>query len=151
MEEYRKRLKNQNIIFAIGAIALIAVQTVAFSGIINPVVLSNSRWADFWNGFYAGVSMGVTFIFILRFVKNLMAMRNEKTLKKLYVKEHDERKQEICEKGKSAGASACVICMLAAGVIGGYFNITVLLTCVACTVALSLFMIGGKIYYNNKL
>lgn len=151
MEEYRRKLKNQNIIFAIGAAALIVVQAVAFSGIISPAVLANSEWADFWNGFYAGVALAVTLIFIFGFVKNLTAMKNEKKLKKLYVKENDERKKEICEKGKSAGASACVIFMLAAAIVGGYFNITVFLTCISCVLALSLFMIGGKAYYHKKL
>lgn len=151
MEEYRRKLKNQNIIFAIGAAALIAIQVIAYSGIITPAAVPDKRWADYWNGFYAGVSMGITFMFIFGFVKNLMAIRNKNKLKKLYIKENDERTKEICEKGKSAGASAYVFCALAAAIIGGYFNITVFFTLIAGLLGLSLFMIGGKIYYNKKI
>lgn len=151
MEEYRRKLKMQNIIFLLGTAVLIAVQIVAYSGIISPAEVPDKRWADFWNGFYAGISMGVTFIFILGFIINLRAMRSEKALKKLFIKENDERKREICEKGKSAGASAYAFCMLAAAIVGGYFNITICITLIAATLGLSLFMIAGKLYYSKKL
>ena len=100
---------------------------------------------------FGSTDLGVTAIMILGLIKNLIALKNNKQLKKLYVKENDERKKEICTKGKSAGASAYLCCMLAAAIICGYFNVIVCITCIICTFVQSLFMIGGKLYYNRKL
>ena len=150
MEEYRNKLKIQNVFFSVCSAVLIAVQILAHSGVIDPVN-SGKSWADFWNGFIAGVALGVTAIMIFGLIKNLIALKNNKQLKKLYVKENDERKKEICTKGKSAGATAYLCCMIAAAIICGYFNVIVCITCIICTFVQSLFMVGGKLYYNRKL
>ena len=150
MNEYRSKLKFTNILFSICAAALIVVQILAYSKIISPIT-ADSHWADTWNGFIAGVAMGLTIVMVFVLVKNLMAMKSEKTLKKLYAKENDERKIEICSKGKSAGASICLPCMLVAAIISGYFSITVSITVVVCIFSVSLFMLAGKIYYSKKL
>lgn len=150
MEEYRNKLKVQNVLFAVCSAVLIAVQILAYSGVIDPVT-SGKRWADYWNGFIAGVAMGVTAIMIFGLIKNLIALKNERQLKKLYVKENDERKNEICTKGKSAGATAYLCCMIPAAIICGYFNIIVCITCIICIFVQSIFMFGGKLYYSRKL
>ena len=116
MEEYRNKLKIQNVFFSVCSAVLIAVQILAYSGVIDPVN-SGKSWADFWNGFIAGVALGVTAIMIFGLIKNLIALKNNKQLKKLYVKENDERKKEICTKGKSAGATAYLCCMIAAAIL----------------------------------
>lgn len=92
MEEYRNKLKIQNVFFSVCSAVLIVVQILAYSGVIDPVN-SGKSWADFWHGFIAGVALGVTAIMIFGLIKNLIALKNNKQLKKLYVKENDERKK----------------------------------------------------------
>lgn len=150
MENYRAKLKTQNWFLALGALALTAVQVLAYMGIISPLE-SGEHWPDFWNGFIAGVAIGITILFIVGIITNLLALHNEARLKKLYVKEHDERTFAIYEKGVSAGAKIFLLCMLPATIITGYFSITVFKTCLACLLALSLFMVGGKLYYSKKI
>lgn len=150
MNEYRSKLKIQNIIFLICTVVLIAVQILAYSGVISPIS-ADSRWSDYWNGFIAGAAMGVSVIMIFGLIQNLRAMKNEKALKRLYTSKNDERKIEIYTRGKSAGVSVCLPCMLVSSIISGYFSITVSITVIVCVLALSLFMLGGKIYYSKKL
>ncbi len=150
MNEYRNKLKNQNILFIIGLLVLIAVQVLAFTRIIPPVS-ANENFADFWKGFIEGVAGGLTAIVIIGIILNVRALRSEKALKKLYVKETDERTRLIAVKGKSAGASAYLFCMLVVGIVSGFFNITVFFTLIASVFILSLFMSGGKLYYCKKL
>lgn len=150
MKEYRSRLKKQNVLLSIAALALIAAQILSFKGVIKPV-LPNQNWAEYWNGFIAGAAMGVTALFIFGIITNIRAMRNEKALKKLFAKENDERTLQICAKGKSAGASFAVILLLLAGIISGYFNITVFVTCIVCVFIVSVSMALGKLYYNRKM
>lgn len=150
MKEYRNKLKAQNIIFIIGSVALTAVQVLAHIGIISPIAQCGD-FADFWNGFIAGVACGLTGIMIIGLIINLRAMNNEEKLKKLYIKENDERTKAIAINGKSAGATAYLFCMIIAAIISGFFSITVFFTILACEVALTLFMVGGKIYFSKKL
>lgn len=149
MEQYRRKLKLQNILFVVGFVVLIAVQVLAYCGIVTPN--ANEHWADFWNGFIAGAAAGVCILFLIGFLINLRALHNEARLRKLYIKENDERSAQIHKSGKSAGATVFMIAAIPAAIVSGYFSITVFLTIVACDVALSLIIFGAKLYYNHAL
>lgn len=150
MENYRTKLKHQNIIFALSAMALIATQILAYARVITPDA-GNSHWRDSWNGFIAGLAFAVMAFMIFGLVKNLIALKNPEKLKKQYVKENDERKIRIIEKGQANGSSAFLRSMPAAIIISGYFNITVCITLVTVTFALGIFMVIGKLYFNKKI
>lgn len=150
MKEYAKKLKTQSILIIIAILALIAVQVLSFTGVIEPVY-PNVRFADFWQGFIAGASGGITALLIIGLVINIRAICNEERLKKLYIKENDERTAAVCTKGKSAGASVGIGFIFVAGMISGYFNITIFATAIACAVILSLFTAGGQFYYSQKM
>lgn len=150
MENYRKKLKAQNIIFSICALALTIVLILGFSGIIKPIE-GNEKWKDYWNGMISGMSLAFIAIMIIGIIKNIIAMKNSRKLKKKYAKENDERKAQITEKGKSLGASIFLMIMPVIIIISGYFNIIVCFTCLAITFGLSFSMLLGKIYYSKKM
>ena len=150
MENYREKLKIHNILYAIGALALLAIQVLAYSGLVSPVG-ADERWQGFYNGFIAGAAFGVMALFIVGLVMNLRALRSEKAMKKQYIKETDERSRQITAMGKSAGATIFLLLMVPAAIILGYFNVTVFITCIGCILALSLLMGGAKLYFSRKL
>lgn len=150
MEAYRKKIKAQAWLLAAGTAILIVVQILAFTGVIQPIT-GGERWLDYWNGFMAGVAMGVSLLFLIGLVKNILALRSEKRLRKLYVKESDERLAKIHELGKSTGASIFMLCSMPALIVCGYFNITVFFSCLACVLVLSLIIAASKLYYSRKL
>lgn len=150
MENYRKKLKAQNIIFSICALAMLTVLILGFSGVIKPIE-GNEHWKDYWNGMISGMSLAFIAIMIIGIVKNLIAMKNSQKLKKQYAKENDERNAQITEKGKSSGASIFLLIMPAIIIITGYFNIIVCFTCLAITFGLSFSMLLGKLYYFKKM
>ena len=150
MENYREKLKIHNILYAIGALALLAIQVLAYSGLVSPVG-ADERWQGFYNGFIAGAAFGVMALFIVGLVMNLRALRSEKAMKKQYIKETDERSRQITAMGKSAGATIFLLLMVPAAIILGYFNVTVFITCIGCILALSLLMGGTKLYFSRKL
>ncbi|NLA77114.1 MAG: hypothetical protein GX851_04700 [Clostridiales bacterium] len=131
-------------------LALAAVQILAHTGVVSPIT-SEHDFADFWNAFIAGAAAGLSLLIVIGVIMNLRALRSEEALKKLYVKETDEREKLISFRGKSAGASACLFCMVIAAIIGGFFSMTVFFTLIANVFALSFFMFFGKLYYNKKL
>lgn len=149
MEKYREKIKRETGLLLIGALVLIAVQILAFARRITPTA-GDSHWSEMWNGFIAGASFGVTALFVVGIVVNLLALRNEKRLKKLYAKENDERTQQIVSKAQAAGMRTALILGIVAVVAAGYFNSTVSLTILACIFAASLITIGFKIFYNLK-
>lgn len=150
MEIYRSKLKTQNILYGIGALALLAIQILAYTGVVTPLG-TDERWHGFYNGFIAGAAFGVMALFLVGLIMNLRALRNEKAMKKQYIKENDERSRQIALMGKSTGATIFTLLLLPAAIILGYFNVTVFITCISCVLALSLFMGFSKLYYNRKL
>ena len=150
MEKYREKLKNQNILYLIGIVVLIAVQTLAFAGVLRPAT-SNDHWAGAWNGFIAGAAFGIMALLVVGIVLNLRAMRSEAALKRLYAKENDERQAEISKRAKSSGLSISIFTMLLAVIVSGYFNVTVSLTCLACLFVLALAGALSKLYWNSRI
>lgn len=148
MNEYRNRIKTQNVMYLIGAATLIAIQILAYTNVLRPL---NTQWADNWNSFIAGVAFGVTLLLVMGFVRNLNGLRSEESLKKLFIKENDERARQVSANGKSAGASLSLGILFIAGIISGYFNIAASVTCIACLLTVSICMGAGKLYYSRKL
>jgi len=84
-------------------------------------------------------------------VRNNRALKDEKKLKKLYVKEHDERTVQIVTLARNSAMQILLWIGLVATVIAGYFSITVSITILACTFVssiTSLLLVG---YYSKKL
>ena len=83
MTDYRRKLKIESCLLALGAAALATVQVLAYCRVIQPV---SSEWfGEFWNGFMAGAAMGITILLLVGIVQNLLALRNETRLRKKLV------------------------------------------------------------------
>lgn len=150
MKEYKHKLVIQNILFTIGLVALIVVQVLSYTDVLNPVV-GSERFSAFWSGFVSGVAMGICLLLVVGIVINTIALRKEAFLKKLFVNETDERVKAIAEKGKSSGATVFAVALFIVAIVSGFFSVTVCITLIACTFALSLFMSFGKLYYCKKM
>ncbi|MDD3335479.1 MAG: hypothetical protein PHI98_08170 [Eubacteriales bacterium] len=147
---YRKHLKTQNLQFSILAIFLLGFLLCASLLNISPVA-AEARWADGWNGFILGAGTAVIFLCVIGIVMNLRAIKSDEALKKLYIKEHDERKTEIQKTAFLAAYWPEVLGLMLGVIIGGYFNPVVSLTCLGCLLYLCVVRILFKIYYSKKL
>lgn len=87
---------------------------------------------------------------VFALVRNLRAMKDEKALRKLYIAENDERSIKIWTLARAAAMQTFLMLGLAAGIVAGYFNMSVSITILVCTVAHSLIGAGFKIYYSKK-
>lgn len=149
MEQYRKKLKLENIFLGTGIGILILVQVLAWLRVITPAI--GASWVEFWNGFIAGVSIALCALFLIGIITNIRALRDETHLKKLYVKQHDERCATIEKSAKSTGATIFLLAALLAGIIAGYFSITVFATIIICDVALAVICAAAKLYYRHSM
>ena len=154
METYREKLKAQNVIILVCITILVAFSALniaAECGIVpfGPSV-GDSHWQARWRGFCTGASFGILALLVYGLIANLRALKNDKQLKKLFIKEHDERTQKICTAARSSGAQVFLIFGLIAIIIAGYFSVTVSITIMACVLSLSLICVFLKLYYGRK-
>ena len=156
MEQYKEKLRITNVFLMIGCIVLAVFAVLAIGSelgwfhILKPVA-GDSHWHSNWNGFITGASCGVLGLLLYSLIRNRQALKDEKKLKKLYVKEHDERTIQILTLARNTAMQILLIGGLVAVVIAGYFSITVsttILTCVSVSSAVNLIFIA---YYNKKM
>lgn len=154
MENYREKLKKQNILLSICIIILTIFSILGFAAEAELIALiptaGNSHWHSQWRGFISGASMGVLALMLFGLIRNLLAMKDEKKLKKLYIQMHDERQTQLFHNARSAAMSVFLIAGLIAVIVTGYFNATVSITILACVLLCSVTCMLFKIYYDRK-
>lgn len=156
MDQYKEKLKLQNWIFGIACLILAVFALLALGSelgwfsILVPAT-HDEHWKSTWYGYIFGATIGVFAVMLTGLFRNLQALQDEKKLKELYVKSHDERNIQIATQARNA-AMQILLCMgLVATIIAGYFNILVSITifvCIWVSSSVSLLMMW---YYGKKL
>ena len=153
MEEFKQKLKAHTRNTAIGILIWAVICLLGFvfeAGDILAPIGGDKHWSSMWHGFISGVSCGFLVLMVFALVRNLRAMKDEKALRKLYIAENDERSIKIWTLARAAAMQTFLMLGLAAGIVAGYFNMSVSITILVCTVAHSLIGAGFKIYYSKK-
>lgn len=154
MEEYREKLKITLRITVISALILAVFSILgilAEADLINLTPLAgDEHWHSRWRGFISGVSCGICIVMIVGIIRTLKALKNEAELKKLYIKDHDERQIQIWTAARALSMKIFLIAGLVAGIVAGYFNMTVSITILVCVVVHSLIGMACKVYYSKK-
>ena len=77
-------------------------------------------------------------------------MRDEKTLKRLYIEENDERSIMIMQKTGAIGMTICNVGLAFAAVIAGFFNQVAFFSLFGAAVFTALVKGFFKLYYHCK-
>ena len=150
LEQYKKALKLQNILYLAAAAAVAALIALSLVQVITPAV-PNERWAGAWNGFLGGISLATFAIMVYGLSVNLRALRDDQRLRKLYIREHDERAQAISRCAGHMSYWFETMGLLLGVLIGGYFTPVISFVCLGCLMYICLVRLGLKLYYNKKL
>lgn len=153
MEKFKEKLRAQNRNAVIGCIvwAVICVMGYVFeAGNILLPIGGDGHWQSRWHGIISGASFAMLIFMIIGLVTGIRALKSEKALKKLYIQETDERNIKIWTSARAASMQAFLMLGLAAGIISGYFSMTVGITIFACVVVHSLMGGAFKLYYSRK-
>lgn len=154
MEQFKEKLKIQNLILSICCLILAISSVLGFASEAGIVSLTptagDSHWQSMWRGFMSGASAGVLGLMLFGLIRNLWAMKDEKKLRNLYIKMHDERDIQLFHNARSAAMSVFLIFGLIAVIVTGYFNTTVSITLLICVLICSALCMWFKIYYNKK-
>ncbi len=149
MQEYREKLKLQNLLIALGGITLDVVFILGALGRLRPAV-GNREWQDAWQGFIMGATLGINILMLVVLIRNILALCSEKFLKKFYVENKDERTADIFLHARATAMQICLLMGVPAVVIAGYFSMTVSLTLLAGILVESFLALGLKIYFAHK-
>ena len=154
MEQYKEKMKVSCRITGLLCLILVGFSIFclcAEAGLVELTpVAGDSHWQSRWRGFISGAAMGIAIYMAISLAKSLRAMKDEKKLKALYIKEHDERSQVIYTAARAAAMQFCSGLGLVAVIISGYFDIKICLSIFACLWVLVLAGIGFKFYYSRK-
>lgn len=147
MEHYKEKLKLQILITAIGCVILAVFAVVTYdseAGVTFGSGLTN------WRGFSSGAACGSLAVMLAVLVRSILALKDEKKLKKLYVEDQDERNDQIFRFSRAAAMQAFLILGIVAGIVAGYFNVAVGITIVGCVVFAAVLCLVFKLYYRHK-
>ena len=154
METYREKLKVSQRIYTVAAVLLIIFSILFLlseCGVVNiSPVTGDSHWQSRWRGFVSGASIGIAGLMLVGIIRISKALKDEKALKKLYIQDHDERQIQIWTAARATAMQIFLIGGLVAAIIAGYFNMTVSITILACTLIQCLLGVGCKLYYSKK-
>ena len=156
MELFRDKLKMQNLVIAICCFILAVFSFLAAAGqagiigFMEPAT-DNTHWQSMWRGIIAGMSVGIMIVMIAFLVRNILALRDEKKLKKLYVETNDEREIQIWTAARSTAMQLFLMAGVVAAIVAGYFSMTVSITIIACMFLQSMTGFFCMLYYRIKL
>ena len=155
MEEYRVKLKLQNLFIAIACFVLAAF---AFLNALNeagaiaflPPVDADSHIQSMWRGFLTGASSGLLGVLIFYLIRNIRALKDDAILKKHYIQDNDERQIKIWTAARAASMQIFILGGLVAGIIAAYFSMAVGITIIACVTVHSFIGLFCKFYFDIK-
>ena len=154
MEEYREKLKLQNWILGVSCVILACFCVLGFlaeRGVVELTPISgDSHWKSQWRGGISGASFGILVLMLIGLIQNLMATKDEKKLKKQFIKEYDERKIQIQTVAQAASCRTFLILGLVAAIVVGYFHMIISLVMLGCVFAQSFLTLIFKMYYSKK-
>ncbi len=154
MEQYKARLRLGLRMTAAAAVVLM-IFSIFFAlgecGVVNITpVAGDSHWQSRWRGFVSGAGMGIAALMLAHLIRTARALRSEEVLRKCYIQDNDERQQQIWTAARALATQIFLLTGLAAGIIAGYFSVTVSVTILACVAVHSLIAAGCKLYYSRK-
>ena len=156
MELFREKLKVQNLAIAMCCFILAVFSFLAAAGqagiigFMEPAT-DNSHWQSMWRGIVTGMSFGIMIVMIAFLIRNVLALKDEKKLKKLYVETNDEREIQIWTAARSTAMQLFLMVGVVAAIVAGYFSMTVSITIIACMFLQSITGFFCMLYYRIKL
>ena len=156
MELFREKLKVQNLAIAMCCFILAMFSFLAAAGeagiigFMQPAT-GDSHWQSMWRGLVMGMAVGILIVMIAFLIRNILALKDEKRLKKLYVETNDEREIQIWTAARSTAMQLFLMIGVVAAIVAGYFSMTVSITIIVCMFLQSITGFFCMLYYRIKL
>ncbi|URZ03230.1 hypothetical protein [Clostridium felsineum] len=147
MDSFRSILKKRiSIMGAVNGLAIIFIVLTA----MYTRKASSTDTSDMIDGFQVGLALGIEIIMIMFIAKYNKALKDENELKKLHIKENDERERFINDKIGVVGFYLALGIIGVATVIAGFINQIIFFTLAGVLIFMTAVKVGLKVYYKNK-
>lgn len=143
MDKFKSELRMRIIAMRLYALAVAALLIMDVYSVIG---YKDSNALSFTLGACAGTL--VLAVFFLR--RYALAMRDEESIKRLYIVENDERRKVIASKTGGAAINIVVLGLILAAVIAGFFSDVVSFSLFGGALYASLVKGTLKVYYNRS-
>ena len=150
MKEFKEKLKINTIITAIACVILAVTAVVTFDAKLGIVPFVDFSADGSWRAFLSGASTGMLLVYVCELIRNILALRNDEKLKKMFVKDNDERDKQIWSYARSTASRTTLLLGVVVGIVVGCFDRMIGLTIIACLVAHSLLVLAFVFYYKKK-
>ncbi len=149
MELYRKTVQKRMAVLSAMVLAVGLPMIFDAFHLITPIG-DSAAWGDFWHGMLLGMGIAAEILGIFFLARYMDILKDNAKLKEAYVRENDERGTVIASHvGRNAYWFDMPVLILGI-IIGGYFNQTVSLTCLAVFACLLLTRTALYAYYHKK-
>ncbi|MEQ2401542.1 hypothetical protein [Peptoniphilus hominis (ex Hitch et al. 2025)] len=122
-----------------------------FWGVGNFLLKDQARLNDSALGFINGLTLGIEIICVFWVFKIRKALKDDKMLRRLYIDEHDERKNFIKLKSGSNLIGKIALGIFVASILASYFNMVVFYTLVITGSFLILVSLLLKLYWRKMV
>ena len=141
MSEFKKRIKMRVILGGLFCTLLL----------IPNVVLNTFFERTAFTRFVMGCFIAAEAIAIVFMTKYVATLKSEEEIKKLYIKETDERRVAIRTQAGRSGLHIVFCTLIIAMLVSGYFSKIVFFTLLGVVLLTSMVMLFTKLYYNRKM
>lgn len=148
MDEFKKKLQSQQLLLVSGLLG--ASSAVLLTRNFVKGTFTSEYLQGFIEGFQIGIIAALFGALVFFIVRNIMAMKNPKRLKKLYISETDERKLFIKQKSGSVGMNIVMYGLATGTAISGNINDMVFFSLLSACMFVALVRGLLKLYYRNK-
>lgn len=140
LEQYRKTLRRR---MCLSEIYFFVVAALSF--------VLNYLGSNPFNGFTMGTTCATELVIVFLVGPYITALNNDEALQKLYIQEHNERRQLIRRKTSANGISIILPGLLLAMIISSYFSNIVFFTLLGVALFIVSVMLSLMFYYHHKM
>ncbi|MGX8850817.1 hypothetical protein [Amedibacillus sp. YH-ame10] len=152
MEDYKRKLERRRWVACLMlciATVLVVVEVMMF------IKIDKDPNAHFNEGFILGFQSGLILVMFVKSIVDIFSLtrtlKDERKIRLLYNKEHDERMQMINAKCGYPLIQSIAMFLIFMAIIAGYFNIIVFYTLVAVVMLLLIVSALFRVYYSKKM
>lgn len=114
-------------------------------------IIPNQHYVDFLRGFRFGLLCAVESMGLFQICYYLLVLNNEKKLKKMYIKENDERACEIDKRSGMSSYKVTLVLLVILAIIVGYFSFDGFVAILGAIVLEIVVRLVLHIYYSKTL
>jgi hypothetical protein len=149
MELYKKTVQKRMAVLSVMVLAVGLPMVFDAFHVIAPIG-GSAAFREFWHGMLLGMGIAAEILGIFFMARYMELLKDSAKLKAAYVRENDERSTVIASHVWRNAYWFDMPVLIIGIVIGGYFNQTVSLTCLAVLACLLLTRTALYAYYQKK-